>query len=156
MYKSTFKKYEYNVTHFNHSSIRRLYFTYLHQTVFDKIVDTLVFFAVFSTFLTLVLELFLPISPILLAILHSFSVLILFIFGLELFRDYAHSENKKQFIKKHWLDLMLVGFLSTYLVTGTYFALARFNILITIEEFLMEFKYFKVSWRFITGLFKFW
>jgi len=149
MNRTFLKKYGYSEMYYNKSRIRQMYYTYLHQTVFDKIVDVLVVFAVAATFFTVVLEMVFPISPLILAILHSFSVLILFIFGLELFRDYAHSETRKEFFKKYWLDFVLVGFLSFYFVTGTYFGLARFNVLAELKSYFSELKYLKVSWRFL-------
>ncbi len=144
------KKYGYSEVVFNESRIRKLYFEYLHQTFFDKMLDVLVFFAVLVTFMTVFLEMFFNVSKIIILSLHSFSVLVLFIFGLELFRDYAHSHNRKSFFKNHWLDFVLVSFLSVYFITATYFGLSRLKFLIDLKNYFSEFKNYKIFYRALT------
>jgi hypothetical protein len=145
--KKVYKKYGFKEYYLNSSKLCKLYHLYMHQTVIDQILDVLVFFAIFFTIMEVCLQLFFNLSYTILHILHSFSVLILFVFGLELFREYALSRTKRDFFKKHWMDFILVVTLSFYFLSATYFGLAKFKIFASLGEYARKLKEYKIVYN---------
>jgi len=145
--KRLYKKYDMKQTKFNDSKIRRAYYFYLHQTIFDQLLDILVFFAISFTIVEVIGQFFFTLPGGLIHILHSFSVLILTIFGLELLREYALSEHRYDFYKKHWIDFSLVVFMSIYFFGATYFGLAKLTELTRLNKIAKETKHFKIVLR---------
>lgn len=129
---------------FNNSKLRKLYLFYLHQTMFDKVLDVLVFFAIILTFISLVAELFLHLPEVFMHWVHRISLVILVIFALELLREYALSPSNRRFFSKHWIDIILVVFLSLYFLFTAYFGAARLASLETIKNVANRFKYVRV------------
>ncbi len=136
----------------NHSFLKRFYFGHLHRTKFDKFLDYFIVFAVIFSLFSLVLELFgVHFSPEIMLTIHLLSLIVLFIFVLELVRAYAHSKSKKHFFKKHWLDILLVGFLSLYFLSATYFGVARLLGLEALKGPIQEMKHLRVIFSFFFG-----
>lgn len=154
MFKKTQKKVidEYFV---NDTYIKKMYNLYLHQSIFNKILDISILFAIIFTLMSLILEFLIHVDESILRIIHSLSTLILIIFILELLRSYAQSKSNRKFLKKHWIDLILVSILSLYFLFVTYFGFAR-----TLQEISKlkgvteEFKHFKIVGEYFKDLFK--
>ena len=149
--KKVYRKYGVREYCFNNSKIRRLYHIYLHQSVFDKVLDILVFLAILFTVFEVVAHIFLHLDKNILVFIHSFSLIVLLIFGLELFREYALCENKRQFFKKHGIDFVLVSFLGVYFFTATYFGVARVNLFARLGNYAMKLKEYKVVYRVLSS-----
>lgn len=145
--KKILKKYEYDEYIVNNSRIKKLYHMYLHQTIFDKVLDVLVLFAILFTAVEVVSYLFFNLSETVLHVFHSFTVLIFLVFGLELFREYAHSKDHKDFFKKHGVDFVLLVFLSFYFFAATYFGIARVKSIANIGKYATKAKQFKIVSR---------
>jgi hypothetical protein len=152
--KKACKKYGYKEITFNNSKIRKLYHLYLHQTAFDKILDVLVLFAISFTVFEVVAELFFHLNSHLEHFIHSFSLIVLAVFALELFREYAHSQTRRDFFKKHWLDFGLVVFLSLYFISATYFGIARFRSLTKFGKYVGKAKRYKIVLKTIGSVVK--
>lgn len=151
--KNKFKEnnFEFKEIFFNNSKIKNLYNIYLKQTLFDKILDYLVFFAICFTFFEVISHLFFHFSNFELNILHKLSIFVLFVFILELFREYSISLSTRDFFKKHWLDFFLVAFLSVYFLSATYFGFARFKFLVNLKNYVKETKHIKIILNFLGG-----
>jgi len=145
--KKLYKKYNVKEIKFNESKVRRAYYFYLHQTIFDQILDVLVFFAILFTIIEVIGQFFFALPNTLIHIIHSFSILILTIFGLELLREYALSEHRYDFYKKHWIDFSLVVFMSVYFFGATYFGLAKLTELTRLNKIAKETKHLKIVLR---------
>lgn len=145
--KKIYKKYGVKQVKFNDSKIRRAYHFYLHQTVFDQILDVLVFFAIVFTVFEVIAEFFLTLPYAISHTIHSFSVLVLTIFGLELLREYAVAEHRFEFYKKHWLDFILVVFMSLYLFSATYFGIAKLTEITKLNNLAKETKHVRIVLR---------
>lgn len=131
--------------HFNDSHIKKLYHNYIHQTFFDKLLDILVFFAIIFTIMGLVMEYLINISDSVLHFIHSFSVIILVIFMVELLREYAKAKTKKHFFKKHWIDVLLIVVLSFYFLFVTYLGFAKAKGLTVVNKYAKEAKHLRVA-----------
>jgi hypothetical protein len=127
----------------NGSSLEKLYNLYLHQTVFDRILDVLVLFAILFTVFNFFLELFLNYDSFILKFFHVLSVWILVVFGFDLIRHYINAKTKSEFLYHHGIDLFLVVFLSVYFLFTTYFGVAWFRTLTGLKNTLYEVKYFR-------------
>lgn len=129
----------------NRSYIHKLYNKYVHQTKFEKILESLVFLAILFTATNLFLEVFLGIQNKFTYYMHIFSVWVFFIFILELFREYTVSKSNKEFFKKHGIDFVIITFLSSYFLFAGYFAFARFNPFEGLNGIIKELKNYKVT-----------
>ncbi len=137
----------------NDSHLKKLYNMYLHQSIFDKILDILVLFAILFTLMGLILEFLINVDDNILHLIHSASIFILVIFAIELIRSYAKSKTKKEFFKYYWLDVFLVVTLSLYFVFVTYFGFARaIQEVAKLKGFLQEFKHVKIVFEFFKNL----
>lgn len=143
MIKFSKKSKAYNNYFRNDTHIEKLYNLYLHQTIFDRVLDTLVFFAIIFTLFNFVLEFFFNVSSEILDLVHIISLWVLIVFALDLIRHYAKSKSKKEFLKHHGLDLFLVIFFSLYFLFTTYFGVAWFKALSGVKHTLYEVKYFR-------------
>ncbi len=123
--------------------IKKLYNFYIHQSIFDKILDVLVLFAIIFTIMGVVLEFLIGVDEYILHYIHLFSSVILLIFTLELIRDYAKSKTYRAFFRKHWVDVILVTLLSLYFIFS-YFGLSKLRGLNSIKTYLQEAKHFRV------------
>jgi hypothetical protein len=128
----------------NGTKLKKLYYMYVHQTKWERAVDYLVFFAVFFTIVSLFLEYIEGVDELVIHYIHVFSVVVVFIFALELFISYLKSKTKRHFFRKHWLDFILITFLSVYFLFTPYFALSRFENLLKIKEFAERIKRLKI------------
>ena len=127
----------------NSNKFKKLYNLYVHQSILDKILDICVFFAILFTIMSFVLEFLIGIDHAVFIFIHEISALVLLIFILELFRDYAKSKSSKLFFKKHWIDLILVVFLSFYFLFS-YFGLAKIRGVTSAKKYFQEAKHVRV------------
>lgn len=127
----------------NDSYVEKLYNLYLHQTVFDRVLDVLVFLAIIFTIFNFVLEFFFNVSHKILDLVHLISLWVLVVFAFDLIRHYAKAKTRKDFFKHHGLDLFIVVFLSFYFLFTTYFGIAWFRTLTGLKNTLYEVKYFR-------------
>jgi len=135
-------------TRHNHNLIRRLYYSYIHQSMIDRVLELLVVFAMIFTVLEIVLDLFIPVPESVGHLIHSFSTVVLFIFALELIREYAHSANFRHFVKRNWLDLSLVLILSLHMFGASYFGFAKFEKLTKFKNLIKETKHYRIALKF--------
>lgn len=145
MYKKVLAKYGYEEVLINNSTLKKLYYIYLHQTLFDKILDILVFLAIIISLGEILSELFFNLNQHILHYLHIISIGVLIIFTIELFREYAQSKTNRHFFKKHWMDLALVIFLSTYFFTAAYFGIGKIKAVSNFAKYTGKFKQIKAS-----------
>lgn len=142
------KQMAYEEYFINGDHIKKLYNMYIHQTPFDRVLDILVFFAIIFTAVALVLEfMHFAIDPIVLDFIHTVSGTILVIFIVELIREYAKSKTGREFLKKHWIDLILISILSFYFLFVTYFGIAKLKLLTSIKGYVQELKHIKVAFK---------
>ena len=135
-------------TRYNHNLIRRIYYSYIHQSFIDKALETLVLFAMIFTVLEIVLDLFIRVPEYISHVIHSFSTIVLFIFALELIREYAHSNNFKHFLKRNWLDLSLVLILSLHMFGASYFGFAKVEKVTKFKNLIKETKHYRIALKF--------
>jgi hypothetical protein len=128
----------------NHTHLERIYNKYLHQTVFDKILDNLVFFAIIFTLSNFIVKYFFNLDTTLLIYLGIVSKLILLIFAADLMRHFVKAKSRRDFYAHHGLDLFLVVFLSLYFLFYTYLELFRFTIIAVIKPLISDIKYLRV------------
>lgn len=142
------KKYGYEEYFMNDSHIKKLYNMYLEKSIYNKVLDKLVFFAMMMIVMSVVMSIISDVDGIVLLFLNSLNVLILTIFGLELLRAYARSRSGKDFLKHHWIDFTLLVFLSFYffIITtlGYFFRLFDF-----LKPFAQETKEIRAIWKLI-------
>jgi hypothetical protein len=131
----------------NETKMKKLYNMYLHQSLFDKILDILVLLAIIFTLVSLVMQFLMDVSPVVLSYIHHFSLIILIIFSFELFREYLRSTSKQKFLKKYWVDMVLVALLSLFFVTS-YLGFARLRGILSLQGVLEELKEIKVLFNF--------
>lgn len=130
----------------NNSYIEKLYNMYLKESLFDKILDVLVFFAILFTVIAVILEFVIPVSETILHYIHLFSSTILLIFAIELIREFAKSKSRRHFIKNHWIDLILVVALSVFFFFS-YFGLAKLRFISELKPFFQDAKYTRVIFQ---------
>lgn len=141
------KKKKFYYEHFeNNSTLQKLYNLYIKQSMFDKILDVLVFFAISAAVLGLILEFTLNVDSKLLETIHSLSIIILLIFILELIREYAKSVSGRHFFKKHWVDLILVSMLSLFFLFS-YLGIAKMIGFNSIKVYIQEAKHTRVIFQ---------
>ncbi len=128
----------------NDTHLKRLYNMYIHQTKIEKFLDFLVFSAIIFTIMTLVLELFFDLNEEIVHFIHLSSIIIVFIFAIELIIQYSKSKTKREFFKKFWLDFILIVFLSFYFLFAPYLGFARFEKLTRVKDFAESFKKVKI------------
>lgn len=138
------KKPIYNEYFVNHNHFEKLYNMYLDKALINKILDILVFFAIIFTIMSFVMKHIIELHPLIFYIVNSSSAVILFIFILELLRQYAKSHSSKVFLKQHWIDFTLISILSLYFVFVTIFGFGKFFILNFLKAEASEAKYFRV------------
>ncbi len=131
----------------NSNYFKKLYNMYLDKKVIHKVLDILVFLAIILTVMAFVMDHLLGINNIVLYTINSFFVLILFIFILELLREYAKSHSTKGFFKQHWIDFTLISVLSLYFVVVTVFGFAKFFMLNFMKAEATEAKYFRAIYN---------
>lgn len=134
----------YQEYYINSTYLHKLYHMYIHQTIFDKILDHMVSFAILFTVLAVGAEYLLNLSQTTIHYIHIASLFIMLIFITELVREYIKSKTKKEFFRKHWLDVTLVVILSAYFLLSTYFGLAKLKVLSDINKGAKEIKHFKI------------
>lgn len=128
----------------NDTRIKKLYGLYLHQSLFDKVLNILLFFAIFSAIILVVYQIFGTVDEQILTIINSVYVIILCIFGLELLRDYARTPSSRKFFKRHWFDIILVVFLSLYFLFVTYLGFITIKFFTPTKTFIAEIKNYRV------------
>ena len=97
--------------------------------------------------MAVVLELLGDVNNKILILIHSFSILILSIFVLELVRDYASSKSKKEFFRKPWLDFILITFLSVYFLFVTFLGFLKFFLLDFLKPVFYDMKEMRAFWK---------
>ena len=140
------KKVNFDEYYVNNSYIEKLYNMYVKESLFDKILDLLVFFAILFTIVAVILEFLIPISDTILHYIHLFSSTILLIFAIELIREFAKSKSRRHFIKHHWIDLILVVALSVFFFFS-YLGLAKLRFLTELKPFFQDAKYTRVIFQ---------
>jgi len=134
------KKHIHREYFVNHTHLERLYNMYLHQTIFDRVLDNLVFFAIVFTVSHLIVEHFFNIVTPMLTILNITSKIVLAIFGIDLIRHYIKAKSNRDFYTHHGLDVFLVVFLSLYFLFFTYFEIFRFSLMTGIKPLIADLK----------------
>ena len=144
-----FKKNSYGYVEYfvNDNHMKKLYNMYIHKTVYDKIMDILVLSAIIFTVVGIVLELTIDVDNTILHIIHSLSTIIIAIFALELLREYVKSKTSREFFRKHWIDFILVVFLSFYFLFMNYFGFAKIHQLTKAKSAVTEFKHAKIMFK---------
>lgn len=130
----------------NGDHIKRLYDFYIRQSIWDKVLDVVVFIAILFTIMALILEFLIGIEDSVIHFIHSISAIVIFIFMLELLRDYAKSKTSRAFFKTHWIDVLLVTVLSLYFLFS-YFGLAKLKGISGIKKYTQEAKHIRVLLR---------
>lgn len=143
-----YREYFVNGTH-----MKRLYHLYIHKTIFDKILDILVLFAIIFSVIGLVLEFLGDIDINILYIVHSVSTIILVIFGLELLREYIKSNTFRDFFNSYWIDFILVVFLSFHFLFASYLGFEKLSQITKAKNAAQELKHFKITSNFIRDFF---
>ena len=143
------KQHHYEEYYINETHMKKLYNMYIHQSFFDKILDVLVLFAIIFTVMSIILELLLDVNNSILVIVHSFSIIVLVIFILELMRDYLKSKSAKHFIKHHWIDVILVVFLSLFFVFA-YLGFAKVRGIHSLKAYFHEAKEIRVIFSYFS------
>lgn len=138
----------------NDTYLKKLYNLYIRQSIYEKILDYLVFFAIIFTLMSIILEYLMNINEYILHLIHLISIIIIFIFALELIVEYAKSKTIKHFFTKHWIDFILVVFLSFYFLFAPYFGLAKIEEISKLKNILYRLKHFKVSFGGIKSFFE--
>lgn len=140
------RKITYSEHFVNNSSLQKLYNLYVRQSIFDKMLDILVFFAIFFTILGLILELTLEVNSQIIVLVHKLSFFILLVFAIELLREYAKSSSGRHFLKKHWIDLILVSMLSLFFLFS-YLGIAKMVGFNSIKTYIQEAKHTRVIFQ---------
>lgn len=138
------KKNSYNEYFLNDTYLKKLYYIYIHQTKYEKAIEYLVDFAIFFTIVSIILELFVELNEIVIKYIHIFSIIVVFIFLLELFLEYSKAKTKKHFLKEQWIDFILISSLSFYFLFGTYLGFARFEKILKAKNIIQELKHYKI------------
>jgi len=138
----------------NDTYLKKLYNLYIRQSIYEKILDYLVFFAIIFTLMSIILEYLMNINEYILHLIHLISIIIIFIFALELIVEYAKSKTIKHFFTKHWIDFILIVFLSFYFLFAPYFGLAKIEEISKLKNILYRLKHFKVSFGGIKSFFE--
>lgn len=125
---------------FNANMIKKLYNMYIHQTFWEKFLDFLVFLAITFTAVSFVLQFLVGVDQKILLVIHSASLFILAIFGLELLKEYAKSNKKGEFLTRHWLDLTLVSILSFFFLFGGFLGYLNLKELSLVKDLTHETK----------------
>lgn len=146
-----YKKYKYEEYFVNEGKIRKLYELYIHKTMYEKFLHILVLMAMIFTLMGFILNFLVGIDNIVLVTIKSLSLFILFIFILELIRDYALSKGKKDFLKHHWIDLLLVVFLSIYFLFVSALFFLQFLMLDYLKPFVQDLKNTRVTYKLFKG-----
>ena len=129
----------------NDTYLKKLYALYIHQSKLEKMLDFLVLFAIIFTFMAVILEYLIGVSPEVLHIIHLASTFVLFIFLIDLGREYARSRNKKEFFKSHWIDVLLICVLSLYFLFVSYLGVAKATKeLGSAQKMVKEAKHFRI------------
>ena len=130
----------------NANYVSKLYEFYIKKTVYDKVIDILVFLAILFTVTGVILQYFIKIETVVLYFINSLSTVILFVFAIELVRDFARSKNNQRFFRNHWIDIFLVVFLSMYFLL-TFFGLNTWKFLTFLWGYVVEAKYARVFFK---------
>ena len=145
------KEFRYQEYFINDTYIKKLYNMYVKKHFLEKFLHVLVLFAMISTVMGFVLEYLIGIQHNILLFIQSISVIILLIFILELFGDYANSKTTKGFLKHHWIDIILVVFLSLYFVFMSFLYFLQFFFFDYLKPYISYLKEMRVTYK----LFKF-
>lgn len=148
------KKYNYNEYLINHSFIKKYYEIYIKKTIFEKIIDFLVLLAMIFTLMSFILDYILGIENQILIIIRSISFLILIIFIIELLKNYAISKKKRDFLKKNWIDIILVSFLSIYFIFFTFLSILQFFFLDYLKPLIQDLKNTRVTYKLFKETYK--
>ncbi|MCA9486942.1 hypothetical protein H6501_03760 [Candidatus Woesearchaeota archaeon] len=116
----------YEEYYVNADPIQRVYRRYIEQTLWDRTLNMLVFFALIFSLMSVIMEFVTQINWEIFAFIHGFSFLILLVFFLELFRTYAKSTTRRAFFKKHWPEVFLMSLLSFYFIVMGIFGITKF------------------------------
>lgn len=137
------RKYGYEEYFVNKTHLRKLYGMYLDKNIYNKILDKLVFFAIVTIVMSVVMPFFFDISPRVLFYINSATTFVLLIFILELFRNYAHSRSGIEFLKKNWIDFILVVFLSFYFLFISFLSLINLKIFEALKLYISDAKHLR-------------
>lgn len=142
------QKQIYSIYFVNDTHLKKLYNFYIHQTIYERIIDVLVFFAIIFTLMSVVLEFLLSVDIYVLNVIHYISGFVFFIFIIEIVFEYARSKSSSEFFKKHWIDFFLIVFLSFYFLFVTYFGVAKVSAEISkFKNLLSKIKHYKVAFK---------
>ncbi len=144
MKKNTTLYQEYFI---NDTYIKKLYNMYVKKHFLEKLLNILVLFAMISTLMGFILEYLIGIENTILVIIQSFSIIILCIFILELFGDYANSKTTKKFLKQHWIDIILVLFLSLYFVFMSFLYFLQFFLFDYLKPYITYLKEMRITYK---------
>lgn len=138
----------YSIYFVNDNHLKKLYNLYIHQSFFEKLFDILVFCAIIFTLMSIILEFLLDINSQVIKFIHYGSSFVFFIFIIEIILEYARSTSNKNFFKKHWIDFILIVFLSFYFLFVTYFGFAKISSQLTkLKDLVSKIKHYKVAFK---------
>ena len=139
------KKIKFEEYFVNDTYLKKLYNLYIRESQFEKALNYLVFLAIIFSVMALVLELFMHLNEKVLEFIHTASTIVLIIFIIELIVEYSKSRTKKKFLKKFWIDLILVILLSFYFLFAPYLGLAKLEEVSKLKDFTFKLKHANVS-----------
>lgn len=141
--KRVVREYYHNETPF-----KKLYNLYMKKTLFEKIFNAVVLFAMIATIVGTVMSFLTDVDFKIILLVNSLSGFILIIFILELFRDYAKSKSKREFFKHHWIDIILVTLMSFFFFFMSVVYFLQFLFLEHIKPLVHELKEMRIFYKF--------
>ena len=137
------KRYGYQEYFINDTHIKKLYGMYLDKSLYNKILDKLVFFSFVTIVMSVVLPYFSFVHPTTLILVNAIASFVLIVFAFELLRSYVHSRSSRDFLRKHWVDFMLVSFLSFYFLFITTLHILNIKVFDVVKVYLTDAKHFR-------------
>ena len=140
-------KVDYTEYYVNDSLLRKLYSLYIKQSVLNPLLDALVFVAILITAIGFTANLFIEINTPFFILINVLSGFIIFVFVIELMKKYAEAPNKRYFFKKHWIDFILVTFLSFYTIFIGFLGIIKLFIFDLLKPIFKELKDYRVMYK---------
>jgi len=147
MSRKLYKKHGYEEYFINRTLMEKMYNFYFKKHLGDTVLDILVIFAILSTVLSVAMEYFIDINWKILIAINSFSVFVFLIFALELIRDYFESKNREDFFKHHWIDFILISFLSVHFLFVYIFGFLNFFLLQLLKPLFSDLKEMRIFFK---------
>lgn len=123
------EKLKYNDFIIKDNFIQKIYYLHIHQTLVEKIFDIILFLGILTVTILYTLEYYFDYYSSYLSLL---SIFLMFLFVFELFREYARSFDTWDFIRRHWIDISILLFITTLSLITTYVGFSKWSKLIKI------------------------